>query len=292
MFSEKKFTANAVLINYAEGPASGPPLVMLHGIPGRWQEFLPILPHLMLQWHIFALDFRGQGNSGRVAGQYHSSFYSKDVVSFLQHQVTEPAIIFGNSAGGLIALDVAAKDPGQVKALILGDSPIDMEWLRTWMTSDGFKAHFSAERAIAASNQSINEMMKDLAIIPLTNEGDDPAIYGDLPGIDQSHLRALATTLNHLDPDVLEYHAEGRAEEYMQGFDLDEILPKIECPVLLIQANPELGGLMTDRSVKNALARLKCGYHVLIKGASHDLGMENWETGPLLRALTVFLDSL
>jgi hypothetical protein len=37
-----------------------------------------------------------------------------------------------------------------------------------------------------------------------------------------------------------------------------------------VQANPELGGLMTDRSVEHALARLERGSHVFIKETGHD----------------------
>jgi pimeloyl-ACP methyl ester carboxylesterase len=293
MLKEKKFKTQGVSINYAEGPISGPPLVLLHGIPGRWQEFLPIIPYLMAQWHIYALDFRGHGKSDHVAAQYHSSFYSKDLIPFMKLQVTEPVILFGMSAGGLVALDAAAKAPECVKAIVLGDSPIDIEWLLGWMNSPGFKALFSAFRALASSNHTIADMVSELAAIPVMVQDQEPPIrYGDQPGNDNTYLRQIAITLRELDPDVLEYHAEGRAEEYLEGFDLDRALDNITCPVLLVQANPALGGMMTDRSVEHALAKLDRGYHVLIKEAGHDLGMGRWEVSPLLRTVTVFLDSI
>lgn len=59
MLKESSFNTGTVDINYAEGSPSGPPLVLLHGLPGRWQEFLPIIPNLSLFWHTYALDFRG-----------------------------------------------------------------------------------------------------------------------------------------------------------------------------------------------------------------------------------------
>lgn len=167
MFEERKYETDGLSLNYAEGPISGPPLVLLHGIPGRWQEFLPIIPYLMVQWHIYALDFRGQGKSDHVAGRYHSSFYSKDLVPFMKQQVTEPVILFGNSAGGLIALDAAAKAPECVKAIVVGDSPIDTEWLLGWMKSPGFKALFSAWRALAGPKHTIADMVRELAAIPV-----------------------------------------------------------------------------------------------------------------------------
>jgi pimeloyl-ACP methyl ester carboxylesterase len=293
MFKEKKFKTHGLSLNYAEGPISGPPLVLLHGIPGRWQEFLPIIPYLMVQWHIYALDLRGQGKSDHMAGQYHSSFYGEDLIPFLKQQVTEPAILFGSSAGGLIALNTAAKAPEWVKAIVLGDSPIDIEWLLGWMSSPGFIALFSAFRALASSNLTIADMVDELAAIPVIAQGQEaPIRYGDLPGNDDTYLRQFAVTLRALDPDVLEYHAEGRAEEYLEGFDLDKIYESITCPILLLQANPEQGGMMTDRSVEHALARLDRGYHVLINEAGHDLGMGRWGVRPLLRAVTAFLDSI
>jgi pimeloyl-ACP methyl ester carboxylesterase len=293
MLKEKKFKINGISLNYAEGPLSGPPLVLLHGIPGRWQEFLPIIPYLITQWHIYALDFRGQGKSDREAAHYHSSFYSKDLIPFMKLQATEPVILFGMSAGGLVALDAAAKAPKCVRAIVLGDSPIDIEWLLGWMKSPGFRTLFSAFRALASSNLTIADMVNELAAIPVMVQNQEPPTrYGDLPGNDDTYLRQLARTLRDMDPDVLEYHAEGRAEEYLKGFDLDGALDAIVCPVLLVQANQALGGMMTDRSVKHALAKLSCGYHVLIKDAGHDLGMGRWEVSPLLRTISAFLDSI
>ena len=168
MLTETLFKLGSVEINYAEGPYSGPPLVLLHGLPGRWQEFLPVLPPLCLQWHTYALDFRGQGKSGRVPGQYQSKYYAADVTQFLRRKINEPAVIFGVSAGGALALSVAAECPELVRAMILGDPPIDMEMLFEWMTSEGFKYWFSALRSLAGLSLPIAELRKRIYAIPIT----------------------------------------------------------------------------------------------------------------------------
>lgn len=166
MLKETLFNTGTTKINYAEGPSSGPPLVLLHGLPGRWQEFLPILPTLSLLWHTYALDFRGQGKSGRVPGQYQSKYYIADVVEFLRWQ-EEPVFLFGLSAGGAIALKVAAECRKAVRAVIVGDSPIDMDELVAWMTSEGFKSWFSAMRELAGLDLSIKELSRRIADIPV-----------------------------------------------------------------------------------------------------------------------------
>lgn len=53
---ERSFHTGSVTLNFAEGPPSGPPLVLLHGINNRWQAFLPLMPALATRWHIYALD--------------------------------------------------------------------------------------------------------------------------------------------------------------------------------------------------------------------------------------------
>jgi len=293
MLEERTFNTGDVQVNFVESPPSGPPLALLHGIPSRWQEFLPILPHLALRYHVYALDFRGHGKSGRVQGKYHWKFYSKDLISVLEHLIGKPTILFGMSAGGLIALDVAVKVPEKVKALVIGDSPIDIEWLIGWMISEEFKTIFTAFRDLAGSDSSIYEIATEIADIQIQVPGQETVVrYGDQPGIDSVSLWQLAATLRDLDPGVLEYHAEGRAEEYLEDFDLDGVLEQITCPVLLLQGNPSLDGMMTDRSVDNAMSKLDKGYHVLIEQTGHDLGLDSWEIGPLLKTVLAFLDTI
>jgi pimeloyl-ACP methyl ester carboxylesterase len=96
-----------------------------------------------------------------------------------------------------------------------------------------------------------------------------------------------------MDPGVLEYHAEGRAREFLEGFDLDKMLERITSPVLLLQGNPLLGGMMTNEAVKHVQSFLPDALQVLIETAGHDLGLlDTWEVSPLLRAVTSFLGSL
>jgi pimeloyl-ACP methyl ester carboxylesterase len=292
MLKESSFNTGTTTINFAESPHSGPPLVLLHGLPGRWQEFLPIMPILSLLWHTYALDFRGQGKSGRVPGQYLSKYYIADVEKFLQQQLDEPAILFGLSAGGNVALGAAAQCPERVKAIVVGDSPIDMDVLITWMTSEGFQHYFSALRELAGLDLSIVELTRQIADIPVQVPGKDTRIrYGDSPGVDAIHIQQLAITLSHMDPGVLEYHAEGRAREFLEGFDLDKVLERITSPVLLLQGNPSLGGMMTNEAVKHVQSILPNANHVLIE-TDHGLGLDTWEVSPLLRAVTSFLGSL
>jgi len=110
--------------------------------------------------------------------------------------------------------------------------------------------------------------------------------------VDVADRWSWANTVSQLDPGVLSYHAEGEAEAYLSHFDSDPLLRKVKCPVLLIQGNPKLGGIMTEEDARYAKARIRGISLVSIEHAGHDLGLRAWEAGPVLRAVTGFLEAL
>jgi len=290
---EGTFNADGVMINFAEGPPSGPPLVLLHGGGDHWQHFLPIIPSLVMRWHIYALDLRGHGKSGRVPGQYRPGHYVGDIVAFLESQLAERAILFGHSLGGWIALMVAVELMDKVQALILGDPPLCMERFLAIEGSQERIKLWRTMRGLAGSGLSVPELASELADLPVSVPGQDtPMRYGELPGIDAAHLRGWAKTLSQVDPDVVQYHAEGRLNEYVRKVDLDSALQRVTCPVLLLQGDPSQGGVVSDNDAEYALSLLPDGLYVRLEGTGHDLGLDAWQVAPLLRAVMNFLASL
>jgi pimeloyl-ACP methyl ester carboxylesterase len=293
MLKERTFNAGSVTLNFAEGPPSGPPLVLLHGGGDRWQHFLPIIPSLLMRWHIYALDLRGHGKSGRVPGQYRPEHYVGDVIAFLEGQLTERVVLLGHSLGGWIALMAAAELMEKIRALVLGDPPLCMERFLAIEQSEQRTRMWRTMRSLASSGLSIPELASQLAELPVSVPGQEaPMRYGDLPGMDAAHVRDWATTLSQVDPDVAQYHAEGRMAEYIENMDLEAALRRIVCPVLLLHGDPAQGGVLSEDDVAHALSLLREGLHVRLEGADHDLGLGTWKVDPLLRAMTGFLESL
>lgn len=124
---EKSFDTAELTLNIAEGPPAGPPLLLIPGGGGRWQEFQPILPALTQDWHVYALDLRGHGRSGRVPGRYRPEQYVPDITAVLDQHIKEKTVLFGHSLGGWIALLTAAARPQKTHALILGDPPLNIK---------------------------------------------------------------------------------------------------------------------------------------------------------------------
>lgn len=293
MLNERFIQLGEVALNVVDGPPSGTPLLLIHGGGNRWQEFLPIIPGLAMRWHIYALDLRGHGKSGWVAGQYRPEHYAADVLALIEALALDRVILFGHSLGGWIALEAAARLGKKVHALILGDPPLNIERFVVDESREARIDMWRGLRDLVSMELNVDELASALAEIPVSvSEAGEPVRYGDLPGVNSVQIRRWAKDLHQLDPDVAAYHAGGRIREYVKHIDIDNSLRTLDCPVLLIQGDPSQGGVASDEDVKNALALLDEGLHIQLEHMGHDLGMESWDVSQLLMAMTSFLESL
>ena len=106
---------------------------------------------------------------------------------------------------------------------------------------------------------------------------------------DPGELYALAEMLHNLDPAVLDYHVAGKLPEFLNDFDIQTILSQITCPLLLLQAQPDLGSMLTKRAVEVMLSSVTNTVHVVLDNVGHDLGLDSGNVAPLLKAVSSFL---
>lgn len=283
MLREQIFQAGEIDINHAEGPPSGPPLVLLHGVTRCWQDFLTVIPTLAYRWRIYALDFRGHGRSGRGNGQYRVLDYTRDVVHFLREHLEEPAVVFGHSLGGLVAAAVAAEAPERVRAAVLEDPPF-----RTMGKTIGqtyYREMFRAFRELAGSGLNIDELVNGLAEIAIQPpRSTDRVRLADIR--DPASLRFSAMGLSRMDPEVLTPVIEG---EWLVGYDLENILANIVCPTLLLQGNFNLGGALSDNDAELAASWIRRCTFIRIREVGHLI--HSLHTEATLRFVTSFLES-
>lgn len=281
LLAEHTFETGTVTINYAEGPPSGRPLVLLHGGAGSWRSFLTVIPELVPKWHVYAPDFRGHGRSGRVPGGYRWINYVQDTVAFLHHQVSEPVILWGASFGGTIAVGVAAQAPDTVRALVLEDA-----WLNLQTNEEETRHFLRYRRDLVASIEPLDDMVvalkNELVILP----GHDERVRrGVVEGDDE--IRLEAEGLIQLDPEVYTFGWDGRLAE---GYDMDAVLAHVVCPVLLLQADPVLGGLVDDELAVHAMTLLSRGRLVSVPEARHSILQSQPKAA--MQAVNEFLASL
>ena len=108
------------------GPADAPLLVCVHGLGGSHLNFAALAPHLTDRARVIALDLPGFGLTR--PGTRSASVHANQALlhRFLTDVVREPAILVGNSMGGLITLMEAAAHPETVAAAVLVDPALPM----------------------------------------------------------------------------------------------------------------------------------------------------------------------
>jgi pimeloyl-ACP methyl ester carboxylesterase len=282
---EKRFSDGKLTLNYAELPAPGPPLLLLHGGTARWQGFKAILPELAASYHIYAPDLRGHGKSDWQPGSYRLQDYAGDIVAFLQALVEQPAFIFGHSLGGMLALLVAARLPHAVRAVAAGDAPLSAAHWGAHLAES--RERLAAWRDLAGGQKTLAELITVLKDTPMELPGrHEPVPMRQVFGEDSPVFHEwLAPNLYHADPDTLSTLLD-RLPATAAGYEMETLLPAIRCPVLLLQADPAAGGVMTDEEVAEALPLLAHARHVKLEGMSHALYNERKE--PVLAALEDF----
>jgi pimeloyl-ACP methyl ester carboxylesterase len=274
-----------VELNYAEGPAGGEPFVLLHGGSARWQYGGTLLEELADRWHVFAPDLRGHGRSGHVASGYRVRDYVDDIAEFLTSVVGEPAVLFGHSRGGQVAVMVAAEHTELVRALIVGDAPLSPDLTAT--ERPDHRAQNELWQKLAGRPAS--EIEAALREMPILEAGETrPRPAREVMGDDSPWFAFQAEALHLLDPRTLTELLAG-PRELLVGYDPEVLLPAIECPVLLLQADPELGAVLTDDDVELGLRLIRHASHVRLDGVDHALHGRPDQTARVLDAIEPFL---
>ncbi|MDX9928881.1 MAG: alpha/beta fold hydrolase [Bacteroidales bacterium] len=98
----------------------GPPLVILHGLYGSSDNWIPIAARLSDEYTVLLPDQRNHGSSPHSA--LHDYIYlSSDIEEFAEKNIDGPFILLGHSMGGKAAMTFALRHPELLNALIVAD---------------------------------------------------------------------------------------------------------------------------------------------------------------------------
>jgi len=100
---------------------SGPPFVLLHSGGHDRHDFDAIVPSLARRYRTVAIDLLGHGDSAHLEppSSMSTAKISVTVEDVLRALQLPPAIVLGNSVGGLAALYLASAQPARVRGLVL-----------------------------------------------------------------------------------------------------------------------------------------------------------------------------
>jgi pimeloyl-ACP methyl ester carboxylesterase len=103
---------------------TGKPLVLVHGLGSRAEDWAPLIPQLIAGGHrVYAIDLLGYGQSSQPKdAEYSIAQQAGMVEGFLTNQHLQQVDLAGWSMGGWVAMRVALQQPQRVRRLVLLDS--------------------------------------------------------------------------------------------------------------------------------------------------------------------------
>lgn len=134
---------SAVTISYVDtqGPVAGPPVVLVHGLGGRWQHWARVIPAISARRRVLALDLPGFGGSSSLPKGALDLPMLADVVAALTRELSLERVIFvGHSFGGLVGTTFATRHRELTDRLVLVGSTLQSFQrtlagsLRPWLT--------------------------------------------------------------------------------------------------------------------------------------------------------------
>jgi pimeloyl-ACP methyl ester carboxylesterase len=113
--------------HYVEA-GTGPPAILIPGLFGTYRGFSRMLPLLAPHFHLYALDNFGTGESERPsdAFTYTVEEQADMIVKLMDELKLERSTFIGVSYGGMIALNLAARYPERVQAVVCIEGAVIM----------------------------------------------------------------------------------------------------------------------------------------------------------------------
>jgi len=116
----KDVTVLGFKLHYLEA-GRGAPVVLLHGLGGDGSRWGPNIEPLAKDFHVFALDQIGFGESDKPLANYHTGMLAEFLAGFMKAAGLQKASLVGNSMGAGVALYTAVHYPDMVDRIVLAD---------------------------------------------------------------------------------------------------------------------------------------------------------------------------
>jgi pimeloyl-ACP methyl ester carboxylesterase len=233
--SERYVHTGNIALNVAEwAPPNddAPVMVLIHGYGSNRHTWGRVSDKFSTQFHLFAVDLRGMGRSGRFGKYAERQTWAEDISDCIPMLTKKPVVLVGHSLGGWVTAAVASRNPELVSHAVLAEpySGANSEVRKR-------ERMRSNEQREARANQIRNAS---------TPEDLLPFVSQEYEGASEDSLRRVARMWFELDP-ILE---SGRTNPREEHETFDEMFTSIQCPTILIQGAADKGGIMSDEEAE------------------------------------------
>ena len=234
-----------------ERSGAGPPLLLLHGLPGDSREWRPQLEGLSDAFTVIAWDAPGCGGSDDPPQDIGMDGLADCLAGFVEALELERPHVVGLSFGAGLALALFGRHPGIPRSLVLASGYAG--WAGS-LPPEEVRAR--VERALLDAESPPDEVAQRFA-----------RTLFDEDQLDSADAREVIAVLRDFHPAGLRALAPAFAEA-----DLRDVLPRVDVPTLLIYGDADM---RAPPAVAHAMHEgLRDARLVMLPGAGH---MVNYE---------------
>jgi pimeloyl-ACP methyl ester carboxylesterase len=234
----------------------GTPLVLVHGLGGSWESWLPTMADLCVDHRVIAVDLPGFGGSDELPAPAEMAAHANALKGLIHHLALSRFVLIAHSMGGLVVLNLTLEHPTQVIGLVLvGSGGVALGARRKAVMLKiltQFKRLMSNEAVLRAIVRRprlrraafvggigdptvIDARLAQMILASFAAPGFEGAVAAGL--MDESHLRVAEVTVPTLliwgDRDRLVPVAFGRAMAAEMAEARIEVLPRVgHCPMI------------------------------------------------------------
>ena len=271
---DRTINVNGMNLHYLDwGTVGKPKVLLLHGLRGHSHSWDDVSAEFYKDYHIFALDQRGRGESQWApGGDYSSESFVADLEGFCHEVGLEKFILVGHSMGGRNAMAFAGRNAEKLEKMVIIDIGPDLNPIGSGRITQELKdvpEEFESFEDVVAYQSKQNRFCSDLIL-----------------------RRRLAYATKQLpngkfawcyDLEVREQRRNGTGAKQP---NLWLTLPKIKCPVMIVRGSEtDTLGLDTAERMVNELTD---GRLVHVDRAAHMVFEDNPEG--FIRVMHDFLD--
>lgn len=252
-----------------DGVATGAPMVLVHGLASNALLWQGAARELVARGHrVFAVDQRGHGRSSKPDDGYDMGTVTEDLVQLLDHLAArgiERPVVVGQSWGGNVVVELAARRPDLVRGVVAVDGGF-LELQEHFPIWDDCASALAPPNLLGTPAERMRGYMRGAH--PDWPESGIDGQMGNFEVLDDGTIRPWLTFDRHLK--VLRGLWEHRPHE---------LFPKIATAVMFVPADHDHGVFAATkrRTVERALGGLPRGRVEWFHGADHDLHAQHPE---------------
>ncbi len=245
---------NDARIHYTRTDYALPPVVLLHDFTQSGLCWKRTARDLEYKYDVVMPDMRGHGASHELP--MDPAALVADTVNLIEMlQLKQPALL-GHGMGAATALTIAASHPELVRCLLLEDPP--------WRDADQ-RIGSSTRAGIPQPYPSMNWIVTLKALPPPRRLERARNVHPSWSTIDITYWTEALTQFN-LHP----------VAEHTEQPAWSDLLSRVECPILLLIGDRDLGAIVSKRTAQRASTLWHYGQLIHIPNAGHHIRYDKY----------------